>query len=89
MPTVINLRDLMSEQGRWLRVNGPDGCTCGRYVFYLECGHLARAPLLFVCSGTISETTGQVRLCYYPARLIHVYDIVIQGRCSHCRSYAS
>jgi len=83
MPIMIYPREIMRRTDLWAQ--SRNGCSCGRYAFYLECGHLHGQPMMLKCGKTRQATTGFTILCYRPAPLVHVYNVVVRGRCEHCQ----
>lgn len=87
MVITIDHDQIPQNDDLWLQVQqrfSTHDCTCGRYAFYYECGHIIGSPILFRCTGTIAIQTGKIILCYHPARLVNVFSVNIRGRCRDC-----
>ncbi|KAK0723618.1 hypothetical protein B0T26DRAFT_675170 [Lasiosphaeria miniovina] len=86
MVQVVTIEDVRRGAFGWFWMRRQNGCPCGRYAFYHECGHLPTSPILHKCGGTLSQGSGGIILCYRPAPLVNVHNVVIRGQCSHCRN---
>ncbi|KAK4235224.1 hypothetical protein C8A03DRAFT_36927 [Achaetomium macrosporum] len=66
--SIINSRDINRYRHLWLPAVRRGVCTCARYTFYLECGHLCGMPRFYACGLTIDHGSGRGPLQPLPPR---------------------
>ena len=85
MPFVIFPCNIDRPCSRDLWPPNPSQCYCGRYAFYLECGHLSGQPELRKRGGNWNGN-GRIVVCYPLVPLIHVYNLTVAARCRNYRN---